>query len=334
MGDHVWNFRCPICGDSKKSKTKARGYIYRKKGRLFFACHNGCEGMSFKNFLKRVDSRLYLEYIREKIVEQGTIDGTRTESAPELKMEAPVLHLKTWNKGLTPVSRLPKDHPSRVYIEKRLIPRRFHDDVFHCDGFFQWANLIVPGKYDKVKHDEPRIVVPFYRPIAGVVGFQGRALDETARSKYVSVKVDNILPLMYGLERVVPNRPIVALEGAFDSMFIDNSVACAGSTIATDLEVLVGLGVPKERFIIAYDNEPRKEDTVERMITDISKGFRVVVWPDWMREKDVNEYVKERLKKVVGIDVDGASKMLQGVIIKHAVHGLSGLMAISRWRRC
>ena len=27
----LYNFRCPICGDSKKHKNKARGYIYSLK---------------------------------------------------------------------------------------------------------------------------------------------------------------------------------------------------------------------------------------------------------------------------------------------------------------
>ena len=26
--DYLFNFRCPVCGDSKKSKTKARAYLY------------------------------------------------------------------------------------------------------------------------------------------------------------------------------------------------------------------------------------------------------------------------------------------------------------------
>ena len=39
-GDNLFNFRCPHCGDSKKSSTKARGFVYRKKSDMFFKCHN------------------------------------------------------------------------------------------------------------------------------------------------------------------------------------------------------------------------------------------------------------------------------------------------------
>ena len=35
-GDYLFNFRCPHCGDSKKSKTKARAYLYQVKNDLFY----------------------------------------------------------------------------------------------------------------------------------------------------------------------------------------------------------------------------------------------------------------------------------------------------------
>ena len=47
------------CGDSKKSKTKARAYLYRVKNDMFFKCHNCGQGQNFANFLKFVDPTLY-----------------------------------------------------------------------------------------------------------------------------------------------------------------------------------------------------------------------------------------------------------------------------------
>lgn len=34
------NCRCPICGDSKTNRTKARGYFYSKNNDMFYRCHN------------------------------------------------------------------------------------------------------------------------------------------------------------------------------------------------------------------------------------------------------------------------------------------------------
>ena len=64
--DYSWNFRCPYCGDSQKSRTKARGYVFRKKNDLFFKCHNCGVGATLGNLIKHVDSKTYKDYIFER----------------------------------------------------------------------------------------------------------------------------------------------------------------------------------------------------------------------------------------------------------------------------
>ena len=71
----LWNFRCPYCGDSKKNRNKARGFVYRTKADLFYKCHNCSVGASFSNLLKYVDANLHKEYILEKYKEGQTSKG-------------------------------------------------------------------------------------------------------------------------------------------------------------------------------------------------------------------------------------------------------------------
>ena len=47
----LWNFRCPHCGDSQKSKTKSRGFVYEKKNSLFFKCQNSVAKLHVHNFV-------------------------------------------------------------------------------------------------------------------------------------------------------------------------------------------------------------------------------------------------------------------------------------------
>jgi transcription elongation factor Elf1 len=54
-GNHLFNFRCPYCGDSKKSKVKARGFVFQKKNDFFFKCHNCSVGKILGNLIKYVD---------------------------------------------------------------------------------------------------------------------------------------------------------------------------------------------------------------------------------------------------------------------------------------
>ena len=63
---NLYNFRCPICGDSQKHKNKARGYLYPIKVNTNFKCHNCGASMSFNNFLKEIDPTLfYLRTLRK-----------------------------------------------------------------------------------------------------------------------------------------------------------------------------------------------------------------------------------------------------------------------------
>ena len=63
---NLFNFRCPYCGDSKKSKWKSRGYFYRVKVDMFYKCFNCGIGANLANFLKKIDHNTYKEYVMEK----------------------------------------------------------------------------------------------------------------------------------------------------------------------------------------------------------------------------------------------------------------------------
>ena len=63
--DNLYNFRCPICGDSQKNKNKTRGYIYQVKNNTNFKCHNCGASMSFNNFVKTIDPTLHKQYTLE-----------------------------------------------------------------------------------------------------------------------------------------------------------------------------------------------------------------------------------------------------------------------------
>ena len=66
-GNDQWNFSCPYCGDSKKEKSKARGYIFQKNGKLRFFCHNcSIPNIDIPKLIKHLDPSMYDEYVKEK----------------------------------------------------------------------------------------------------------------------------------------------------------------------------------------------------------------------------------------------------------------------------
>ena len=76
---NLYNFRCPICGDSKKNKSKTRGYLYNIKADINFRCHNCGASMTFSNFLKELDSVIHKQYVFERFKTNSTGRGTVVE---------------------------------------------------------------------------------------------------------------------------------------------------------------------------------------------------------------------------------------------------------------
>ena len=170
--DNLFNFRCPYCGDSQKSKSKARGYFYRKKNDFFYKCHNCGKGTTFSKVLQYIDPEMYKEFVMEKFT------GPKTD---EFKFEAPKFKKKNPKlESLTPINKLNGKHPARQFVELRQIPEEFYSDLYLCSKFFKWAKI-------RSKQDHPRLVIPFRDESGEVFAAQGRAFGKET-PKYLTVK--------------------------------------------------------------------------------------------------------------------------------------------------
>ena len=171
LRDNLFNFRCPYCGDSQKSQSKARGYFYRKKNDFFYRCHNCGKGTTFGKELEYIDTLIYKEYIMERY--KG--DAPKTE-APEFKFEAPKFKkIDPKLENLTPINKLNTDHPARQLVEARQIPEEFYSDLYLCSKFFEWAKI---GTLVPRRQDHPRLVIPFRDETGEVFAGQGRAFGK------------------------------------------------------------------------------------------------------------------------------------------------------------
>lgn len=282
VGNH-YNFRCPLCGDSKTDPSKRRGYIYPKQGKHYFYCHNGCNGKLFRNFLKEVDPILYTQYSHEAYLENSP------SSELEEKMKPPVFVKDTHFKELFKVSSLRSDHPCKEYVVNRKIPTTAHSRLFYCSNFKEWTNLSLPGKFEEpIEKDEARLVIPFLDKNGTMFAFQGRALDPKAKVRYITIVLDESQPLFFGLDKVDYNHKHYVLEGPLDSTFIPNAIAGAGGHITRELQTLPG---DKSNRVIVSDNEPRNSDIVAVVGNAVAAGYPVCIWPPHWKYKDINEAV-------------------------------------------
>ena len=274
----LYNFRCPYCGDSQKHKNKARGYFFRLKQDMVFKCHNCGVGRTLPNFLKDHAPDLHDEYIMERYKSGTTGKGSYV---PKPKFEKPVFKKQG---DLKSIADLNKEHPAVKYINARQIPREYHKEIFFTERFYNWVKQQKPSSTE-VYGDQCRIIIPFIKRDEGQdrwFGFQGRSLDPRDKLRYITIMLDENEPKIYGLNRINETKPVYIVEGPFDSLFLDNSVAMAGSDID-----------PRtynwSDYIWVYDTEPRNREIVNRISKSIDRGDKVVIWPHNLQQKDIND---------------------------------------------
>ena len=274
--DTTWNFRCPYCGDSQKSRTKARGYVFRKKNDLFFKCHNCGVGATLGNLIKHVDSKTYKDYIFERYR-----SGVKTNNPePEFKFDAPVFRKRDIFKGLSSISELSEDHPARKIVEARQLPKDRLSDLYLCESFFKFTNTLIKNKFPSVEGDHPRLLIPFRDEKGEVFAYLARAFGVEI-PKYITIKLEDG-DKVFGLDRLKEDETVYVVEGPIDSMFLDNAVATADADLS------------KAEFddsVLVFDNEPRNKEICRRIEKSINAGRRVCLWPKSNPHKDINDMI-------------------------------------------
>jgi len=304
----TFNFRCIYCGDSKKSQSTKRGYLYSIKDTFNFRCHNCGKSISFKNFLKDIDTSLHDQYVLEKF------KGTRTKEI-KLKSVTPKKIIKK-HFDLPLISELNTEHPARKYLEQRRIPKDKLNTLYFSETFKEWTNAQKETFSSKsLRYDEPRIIIPLVRD--GIIfGFQGRSLSKNSKLKYITIILNEEYSKIYGLDDINWNQNVYVVEGPFDSMFIPNSVAMAGA----DLNVSEIENKKDIDFIFIYDNEKRKREIVDRMEKVIDKGHSIVIWPNDLNFKDVNDMILEDIP-------------VMDIIKNNTFRGLQAKIKFNGWKR-
>ena len=299
---NLFNFRCPICGDSQKHKNKARGYFYQVKTNTNFKCHNCGASSSFNNFLKQIDSTLHTQYTMEKFKEGFAGGRNFVVEEPKIEFNKPVFRKKL---DLPKATEVPI---AKEYLEKRkLDPSKF----YFAYKFKEWTNT-QKQTFDTIGRDESRIIIPMYDEDKILIGFQGRSLGPNS-VKYITVMINDNAQKVYGLDQVDSQKPIYIIEGPFDATLVQNSVAMCGS----DLDIR---SFGWSDCIYVYDNEPRNREIVNRIDKTINGGYKVVIWPKSIVEKDINDMVL------------GGHKIMS-VLESNTYSGLQAKVKFNNWKK-
>ncbi len=309
---NLWNSRCPICGDSHKNKSKKRMYIYAKKQDLFVKCHNCGYGASLGNFIKQLDPHLHGQYVMERYGQGQTGRGKTKE--PEFHFEKPKFKPRPQKIELPSIGELDEEHFARKYFESRKLPESFKDKVYFSEDFKKWAEDISNIDYSNLGKEEPRMVIPFFDTEGKLIAAQGRALGRN-ELRYITIKVDEDSPKIYGLDRWNPETTTYIVEGPIDSMFLPNCLAVAGGDLQS-------IKIDKKQCVLIFDNEPRNEHTVKKLMKSIDDGWAVVIWSKGKKFKDINDLIMS------GLSTDEILEMINKTTMK----GLEADWAAREWR--
>ena len=321
---NLWNSRCPICGDSHKNRSKKRMYIYAKKQDLFVKCHNCGYGASLGNFIKQLDPHLHGQYVMERYSQGQT--GPRKTIEPEFHFEPPKFKPKPTTIDLPSIGSLPCDHHARLFYSGRKMPNSFIDKVYYADDFRGWAMSISEIDYSNLGREESRMVIPFYDTEGNLIAAQGRALG-SHELRYITVKVSEESLKVYGLERWNSESTTYIVEGPIDSMFLPNCLAVAGGDLQS-------IKINKEMCVLIFDNEPRNEHTVKKLMKAIDDGWEVVVWPKQFEFSELRDmYKMKKFKDINDLVMNGLTiDEILRIINKNTMKGLKANWAARKWR--
>lgn len=320
--NEVYNFRCPICGDSSSNKTKQRGYIVynNKTGSYHYFCHNCGLSVPFPKFLKSVDTSLYNEYNKELYFksqkhkeeeEKDIINGVFSFSKSMGTFESFKIYIK-------PVSELSEIHQGRLYLQSRGVPADKLSRVYYTDALEQIAHHpFFEGKYKDTKCSNGSGILYKLTDANGIfVGFQFRSIDKnTPKHKRFMTFTQRFQNGYYGFEYLEGKSPEYIVEGCTDSLFLPNAVAVLTSKLGR-------LDFPDAVYF--SDNEPRNKEIVNQINGNIGKDRKVVLCMEPKFENyDVNDLYS----------YFGNYSQFIDYIKQQTFQGLAARMVFAKWRK-
>jgi len=269
--------------------------------------------------IEAIDSNAYKEYVLEKYcagankhapVEKPDFGNLKGNAAEYFRN-----HPK--NLSISSIYALPEEHPARAYILDRRIPEKFWNDIYYTDKFFDFLNADFPdhGKTEKEVPNDARIVLLYTDRGGYVTHVAGRAIDKSNGLRYVSIKVSDVDRKIFGAHRLDLSKPSYVVEGQFDSLFVDNCVASGDSNLLGVVDYFA-----TGDWTLIFDNEPRNKQIAKALEVAIDKGYKVVIFPSDLEQKDINDMV------LAGHDV-------QALIRENTYKGALAMLRFQRWKR-
>lgn len=324
VGRDTFIFRCPLCGDSKKSVNKKRGYLYVTNDGAFFKCYNTCGSLGLHTFLKKLSPDLASQYAFENFGPQREKPELETDASKfKTTVEFTALKVKKPRRsGPLDVMLSTKDlglgHRVREYVEGRKIPADV--ELYYARNLNDVCRSIEAYKERTFHEDYQALVFPF-RDVDGTLNYlQARILFSESKRRYMTFQLNEDAPKFWGLDRVDFTKPVYLFEGPIDAMMVDNGIASAEGQLSASIKYLES--VCQAGFVLVYDADFK---TNPQIWNDLQKSQRhgcpiVIHDSDFGKFKDLNEAAQAGWSR----------ERIQGYLKNHTFVGLNAQLKLAK----
>jgi hypothetical protein len=120
------------------------------------------------------------------------------------------------------------------------------------------------------------------------------------------------------MDRVDLNQTVKIVEGPVDSLFLKNCIASGDANL-----VLCADAISSDKIVLIFDNESRNKEIVKMMQNAIGLKYDVVIWPDTIGGKDINEII-----------LSGKSQdEIEEIISSNTFRGIEAQLKFNMWKK-
>jgi hypothetical protein len=261
-----------------------------------------------------MDSNLHNQYLLESYSEGAPVSIKQVEP---VRFEQPVFKRqgeRLLDSLLDRLDSLSEDNEAVQFCIHRKISRDKFKLLYYIENIKDIVQLNDSYK-ESIKGEEPRLVIPFFDTNGQLTGVTCRGLRGEAL-RYITVRIKNDVPLVFNIESIDKSKPVYIVEGPIDSLFLNNAIAVGGTGLnKVDSSMLAGCNC-----VYIYDNQPRNKEVCKLIERTIEQGNNVVIWPQNIEEKDINEMVI-------------AGKNAQRLVKENTYNGLTARIKFFEWKR-
>jgi DNA primase len=276
--------RCPICGDSKKSKSKRRFNLDYNNGSPIYKCFNCGDSGSFLTLYSKLKGIKLSDAIKELRSFDADYLIQKLSKHKEDKTLVEETSSYEYHDYILSDCVLPNEHIDS-YIKEQY-QRKLKSFIKERNITTNKVFMAYKGKY------QGRYIIPIYDATDHIIYFQARASMDSMEPKYTNPTLSKG-SIIYNKHKFDKNKYIVVCEGLLDAMSVGNQgTSCLGKEISeaflNEIKNLTDIGV-----IIALDNDKSGLESLLKIINDrnIYNNVKFFLFPyKYKKYKDLNMF--------------------------------------------